>query len=604
MADDITHGKNEPDGLERPVPSPETGTWGSDIAAEMMRALEIPYVALNPGASYRGLHDSLVNKLGNQKPQMLLCLHEEAAVAIAHGWAKVTGKPMMAIVHSNVGLMHATMALFNAWCDRMPLLLFGATGPVDASKRRPWIDWIHTSKDQASLIRNYTKWDDQPASVNAIPESILRARQIAETAPRGPTYVCFDVGLQEQKVEKPPKLPDVRRFMPPEPAAPSRDAVEKIARKLHGAKRPLILMGRVSRDDKAWAERVKLAESLGAVVLTDLKLAAAFPTEHPLHGAPAGSRLTPVAVELLKAADVVLSLEWRDLGGVLLATWKDQTPTQDIIRVAVDQHLHNGWSMDYLNLAPVDQYILAEPEPTVSALNEIIPTLGPRKEPAWAERKRAEPKPLPTVGGPGPITVRHVAAALQAATKGRKTSLTHPPLSWAGSLWPIRDPLDFLGADGGGGVGGGPGQSIGAALALRGTGRLPISVCGDGDFMMGVTAVWTAVRYQIPILFVIVNNHSYYNDELHQEHLAVARGRPPENKWIGQQMLGPELDIPMMARGQGAVGLGQVTSLDDLPRVLAEAIRLVDEGKTVVVDVRVEPGYSEPGTAGATAGAH
>ncbi len=390
--DEIVKGRNEPAGIEVPVPSTGTGRWGSDVAADVIRSLDIPFVALNPGASYRGLHDSLVNHLGNRAPQMLLCLHEEHAIGIAHGWAKVTGRAMMAIVHSNVGLMHATMALFNAWCDRMPLLLYGATGPMDAAKRRPWIDWIHTSKDMGALIRHYTKWDDQPNSVAAMPEAILRGRQIAETAPRGPTYVCFDVGLQEQKVENPPTLPDVSRYKPPAPAAPPPDLIADIAKLLHAAERPLILMGRVSRDESAWGERVKLAESLGAVVLTDLKLGGAFPTEHPLHGAPAGSRLTPPGVEALKNADVVLSLEARDLGGVLQAAHKGAPITSKIIRVAVDQHLHNGWSMDYLQLAPVDHYILAEPEPTVTALKSRTRKIGSSENGGMARAYAAQAK--------------------------------------------------------------------------------------------------------------------------------------------------------------------------------------------------------------------
>ena len=173
--------------LERPIPSGANAPgFGSDVAAETLRALEIPYIALNPGASYRGLHDSIVNFLGNEKPQMLLCLHEEAAVAIAHGYAKVTGRSMAAAVHSNVGLFHATMAMFNAWCDRMPVLLLGATGPVDAPKRRPWIDWIHTARDQGALVRPYVKWDDQPASPEAAREAVLRAFWLSRTAPMGP----------------------------------------------------------------------------------------------------------------------------------------------------------------------------------------------------------------------------------------------------------------------------------------------------------------------------------------------------------------------------------------------------------------------------------
>ena len=201
--------------IDRPKPAGVNAPgFGSDVVADTLRALDIPYIALNPGASYRGLHDSIVNYLGNEQPQMLLCLHEESAVAIAHGYAKVTGKAMAAAVHSNVGLMHATMAIFNAWCDRMPMLILGATGPVDAVKRRPWIDWIHTARDQGAIIRNYTKWDDQPASPVAAREAVLRADWIANTAPCGPTYVNLDAELQEGKLAEPVPPIDAKRFMP------------------------------------------------------------------------------------------------------------------------------------------------------------------------------------------------------------------------------------------------------------------------------------------------------------------------------------------------------------------------------------------------------
>src|SRR6476469_4311862 len=201
--------------FDRPVPAGVNAAgFGSDVVADALRATDIPYIALNPGASYRGLHDSLVNYLGNERPQMLLCLHEESAVAIAHGYAKVTGKAMAAAVHSNVGLMHATMAFFNAWCDRMPVIVLGATGPVDAAKRRPWIDWIHTARDQGALVRNYTKWDDQPASPATIRESILRAGWIANTTPQGPVYINLDAELQEAKITEPLPPIDPARLMP------------------------------------------------------------------------------------------------------------------------------------------------------------------------------------------------------------------------------------------------------------------------------------------------------------------------------------------------------------------------------------------------------
>src|SRR6202035_5731870 len=252
--------------LDRPVKLPAANApgWGSDVVAETLRALDIPYIALNPGASYRGLHDSIVNYLGNETPQMLLCLHEEIAVAIAHGYAKVTNKAMAAAVHSNVGLFHATMAIFNAWCDRMPVVILGATGPVDAVKRRPWLDWIHTAQDQGALVRNFTKWDDQPASVPALAESLLRAHRMATTPPCGPVYICLDAALQESRIGALPPLPSAARFRPPRPIAADPAALQEAADLLQNAARPLILVGRVARGDAEWQRRVKLAETLDA----------------------------------------------------------------------------------------------------------------------------------------------------------------------------------------------------------------------------------------------------------------------------------------------------------------------------------------------------
>src|SRR5438445_9660001 len=228
--------RNSAGGIERPTGVAQSEpAFGSDVVADTLRDLNIPYIALNPGASYRGLHDSLVNYLGNAAPQMLLCLHEESAVAIAHGYAKVTGKAMAAAVHSNVGLMHATMAIFNAWCDRMPVMVLGATGPVDAAKRRPWIDWIHTARDQGALVRPYTKWDDQPASAAAARESLMRASFLAHAVPQGPVYVNLDAEMQESKLEEPLAPLDVARFTPPAASAPTAEAIAQAAAWLKSA---------------------------------------------------------------------------------------------------------------------------------------------------------------------------------------------------------------------------------------------------------------------------------------------------------------------------------------------------------------------------------
>jgi thiamine pyrophosphate-dependent acetolactate synthase large subunit-like protein len=575
-----------------PKPSePDETVWGSDAIADMLRAMDIPYVLLNPGASFRGLHDSLVNHLGNEKPQMVVVLHEEHAVAIAHGYTKVTGKPLIAILHSNVGLMHGSMAIFDAWVDRIPVIVLGATGPVDASKRRPWIDWIHTAQDQAALIRNFIKWDAQPASIPSAQEALLRARQIATTAPQGPVYVCFDAALQESKLSASPALPDSTRYLAPPPARPSDEVVIQAAEWLSNASRPVILMGRVSRDEKGWAERIQLAETLNAEVLTDLRVGAAFPTDHPLHAAPSGAFLTPAAQAVLREADVVLSLDWLDLSGTLKQAWGEATVGSKVIQVSVDHCSHNGWSMDHQGLPPVDLFLLCEPEPAVTLLNHHV---KPRTTPAPANRVVAA-APAAVAGS---MTVATLAATLRRAVGDQKLCLMRLPLSWSGEMWDFRHPLDFLGYDGGGGIGSGPGMSIGSALALKGTDRLPVAVIGDGDYMMGVNALWTAANARIPMLVVVCNNRSFFNDELHQERVARQRKRPVENRWIGQRISNPSPDLAMMARGQGLTGIGPVEDAAELQRVLVDAIAAVKNGETVVIDVVVQAGYSPAMTAG------
>ena len=578
--------------LDRPVPAGvNTAAFGSDVVADALRALDIPYIALNPGASYRGLHDSLVNYLGNSSPQMLLCLHEEAAIAIAQGYAKVTGKAMAAVVHSNVGLMHATMAIFNAWCDRMPMVILGATGPVDAVKRRPWIDWIHTSRDQGGLVRGYTKWDDQPASPVAAREAVLRANWIANTAPCGPTYVNLDAEIQEMKLPDVVAPIDAKRYMPAMESAAPPAVIAKAAALLSNAKAPVILSGRTTRSVEGWKARIALAERLGARVVTDQKVAASFPTDHPLHaGAPGGTVLAPEAQDVIRNADVILSLDWLDLAGVFKNVGN---VTAKVVQVSVDHRLHNGWSMDYQGLPPVDVFVDCTPEAAVPALLEALGKGAPR--PVAAGRKEF---PVPPTSGK--LLVDHLSASLRSAVGDRPTSLTHVSLSWNGASWHFKHPLDYLGSDGGGGVGGGPGISVGAALALKGSGRLPVAVCGDGDFMMGVTAIWTAAHYKIPVLFVVANNRSFFNDELHQERVARMRNRPVENRWIGQRISEPDIDIAGIARAQGAIGFGPVTQASELPDIFAKAIAAVDAGNVVVIDVRVEPGYTAATTAAMT----
>jgi thiamine pyrophosphate-dependent acetolactate synthase large subunit-like protein len=576
------------------VELPEIGNpaieWSSDVMAEMLRRLGLKYLAMNPGASYRGLHDSIVNYLGNRDPQMLLCLNEGAAVAIAHGYGKVTEEPMGCLLHSNVGLMNGLMQIYNAWCARVPIVLVGAGGPIDADQRRPWVDWIHTSADQGAMLRNFTKWDNSPASAPAAVEALLRANQIARTAPKGPTYVCLDAGLQETPAPESVTVPDLARFQPGPSPYPAPSAVEDIAARLTKAKRPLLFIGKMSRQTEDWNRRVRLAEALGARVVTDLRAGACFPTEHPLHGPAPRPNLAPDSQALMRQADVILALECVDLAGALKLVASGGPTAAHIIHCSVDSYSHNGWSMDHQGLAAVDLRVLADPDALVEMLLAAVVGKSQSRKEKWqgvAPADHAIPA-APELGNEA-ITYRHIAYCLQQARGNRKITIVRTGLGWASEHYPFHDPLDYLGWDGGGGLGAGPGMAIGAGLALRGSGRVPMTIVGDGDFLQGATSLWTAAHYRIPCLILVANNSSNFNDEIHQELVAKERHRPTENKWIGMRIDDPAVNLGQLARSQGVDAGGPVRKAGDLTQALETAIRAVEEGRPYLLDVVITP---------------
>jgi thiamine pyrophosphate-dependent acetolactate synthase large subunit-like protein len=398
--------------------------------------------------------------------------------------------------------------------------------------------------------------------------------------------------MQEAKLTEPIAPVDVNRFMPPTASAPAPELVAQAAKLLKAAKHPVILMGRVTRSLEGWNQRVALAETLDAKVITELKLGAAFPTDHPLHAGPPGSTaMGPQALEALKQADVILSLDWVDLAGLCKNAFPDGIPAQKVIVVSNDFRVHRGWSMDYQGLPVCDVMLANTPE---EAVPDLLKAVGGAV---------SAHKPLPAKPAPKPelstdkLVVNDLVRALKIAVGERDVTLAHITLSWDGATWPFRHPLDYVGSEGGGGIGGGPGNAVGTALALMGTGRLAVAVCGDGDFMMSNQAIWTAVHYRIPLLMVVANNRSFFNDELHQERVARIRSRPVENRWIGQRISEPDIDIAALARSQGAQGFGPVTKTSDLVATFAQAIAAVERGEVAVVDVRVEPGYAAVTTA-------
>ncbi len=587
--------------LDRPIKlgNPRMG-WVSDLTAEITRQLDLKYISLVPGASYRGFHDSIVNYLGNENPQMVICLHEEHAVAIADGYASVTNQPMAAGLHTNVGLMHASMAIFNAWENRNPMIIFGANGPIDAYKRRPWIDWIHSGKDHASMIRNFVKWDDEPQSAEATVESLLRANQITRAKPNGPVYVCLDAGLQEAELEKRVRIPDPARYAPAPPPAASRDSLRQVIRAFSKAKAPLILAGRVSRSRAAWDQRVRFAEHMGAAVMTNMHTNAAFPTEHALHITEPCARPSPANKALIKKADLILSLDWLDPAGFLrLCTGDVQTEnpiSATTIQCSLDQYMHNGWVMDYQALPTADINILADPDMFIAQMLEELGVDGRkrrrvRKRPAfarmrhWTRSAEANAKAKPNE----PMRPVDLHLTLADFIKGRKVTCLRLGGGFPGSLARFDDPLSYINSDAAGGVGSGPGQTVGAALGLLGTGRLPLAVLGDGDFLMGNNALWTAARMRIPMMVVVANNRSFFNDEAHQHYLAEIRGRAWENRWIGLRLDDPKPDIAGLARSQGFEVEGPVETAAELAEALKRGAKVVAEGGCYAIDAHMGP---------------
>ena len=580
------------DRIDRPVPGGNAAmAWGSDIAAEMLRRLGIEYIALNPGASFRGFHDSLVNYLGNRDPQLLLCLHEDHALAIAHGYAKATDRAMAVMLHANVGLMHGLLGIFNAWCDRLPVFVMGASGPADACKRRPWIEWIHASKDQGALLRHSVKWDDEPRSPQALVESMLRAAALMRTPPRGPVYVCLDVGLQELALETEVELPRVERFAAHEAPHASAQAVERAADLLVAAERPVILMGRSSRSQESWNQRVRLAELLGARVATDLKSAAVFPTGHGLHLGGLTLRISPDATAAVKRSDVTLALDWIDPAGLFGAV--DGGVSAKIISCTLDPYLHNGWSMDHFGLAPADLSILADPEAFTA---DLLAAVEARLDgvPKWAGGAPEVPPP------PG-----HAIGREQA---GRRADLAGGHRQ--GPARGQRRSSDYACA--------GPDRLGRHGLSVLGSARLPrirrrrrIELgprqhhrCGARvarhrsnrgrdsrrrRLHAGCDGPVVRRQVRIPALFVISNNRSNHTDVAHQALMARQRGRPVENRGIGQRIDEPAIDFAALARSQGVEAAGPVERLADLAGALDEALDAVALGKPHLLDVVVEP---------------
>ncbi|MEX2643508.1 MAG: thiamine pyrophosphate-binding protein [Acetobacterales bacterium] len=579
--------------------------YQSDIIVDMIKRYGFEQIALNPGASYRGLHDSLVNH-GENDPPMMLCTHEKIAVQIAHGYARHSGKPMIAIVHNLVGLLHAPMGIYYAYIDRAPVFIIGATGPLTEPKRRPYIDWIHSANVQGEVIRDYIKWDYQPASVDAVPDSFARAYSVMMSGRQGPVYMCYDAALQEAELDHDVKMPPAGAVTVAAPPAPDPRALEKAADTLARAERPVIVCDYAARPPHGWDHVVAIAETLGARVW-DCNSRLNFPGNHPLN-------LSMAPEKCYGGADVVLTLDLNDfekpthVRDISTRTVKSQVPEDATwIDIGFTDLEISKWAMSYARTYHAEQRMHADPVTATPMLTELLKECI-AKTPGLAEKiaKRTEEAgKVHTALREGwhgqarenwdlrPMTVGRLALEVWEQIKDEDWVLTAGTMhDWARRLWDFDRPWCHAGGELGTGTQ--IGTSLGVALANKGTGRLVIDLQPDGDLMFDAGALWMAAKYEIPMLVVMYNNRAYYNDWNHQIVIAKNRGTDPARAHIGMDLYDPDPDFAGLARSLGWWAEGPIESGDDVAGALERAIEQVKSGKPALIDTVCQRGKADP----------
>ena len=582
-----------------------TEEYGSDLIVKLLAELGIPFVTLNPGASFRGLHDSLVNYDYPGKPELVLCLHEEVAIAVAHGYARVTGKPLVAAVHNVVGLLHGSMAIFNAWCDRVPMMVVGGTGPMATEARRNWIEWVHTAQVQGNLVRDFVKWDDQPFSIPGLTDSLLRGYRTTMTEPCAPVDLCFDAGLQEQALTEVDPLPALTAFEPPRPPGASAQAIEEAVNMLADAEWPVVLVEGLGRHRESLPVLQQLAERLQAPVVS-VGTWFNLPSRHPLN-------FSDRRREVLARADVVLMLDIHDPASVMQqgrALDGGGLIPSDARRIHISlwDLLQHSLVTDWGRLYPVELPITADTQEALPALLEAIErALGQdaaaerrvqKRATALAGIRDAVPQARTAAqheGGNGLLNMDAISSTLaelvqEAGVPWSFVSGHQIGGPWEHGGWDLTEPDNLAGGARGAGVGQSPASAVGASLAYRGTGRLCLNLIGDGDLLYTPTSLWTAANLKLPMLTIVNNNRAYGNDERHQSVVAKHRGRPVENSGIGVSIEDPDVGFVDLASSMGVEGIGPVKERNELQKALSRALAIVTrEDRPVLVEVETRP---------------
>ncbi len=573
---------------------------GGDFMVDVLKSLDIDYLAMNCASSFRGLHEAVINHGGNTKPEIITCPHEEIAVHMAQGYAKIEGKPMAMICHGVVGLQHATMAMYNAWCDRVPVIVMGGN-ILEANKRGPGAEWVHAAIDPGALVRDFVKWDDQPVSLQHFAESAVRAYKVATTPPMAPVMLSLDAELQENPIPDASalRIPKFSRVIPPQG---DDAALAQLAKMLVAAENPVILCDRVARTPAGMPLLVQLAETLQCAVVDNYGRMN-FPSRHPLNHSFRRS--------VLAQADLIVAMEVNELWGSLhsfsdrIVRTSDPTykKTAKIVTLGSrDLYMKSNYQ-DLGRYQEVDLTIAGDAEASLPALIEQVKRqIDEGRRSAFEARGKKlaaaklatieQAKSDATIGwDASPITTARLCAEVYAQIKDEDWSLvgTSIRLAWPHKLWNFDKPYQWNGVAGGAGVGYTLPASLGAALANKRHGRLTVAFGGDGDFMFVPSTLWTAAHHRIPMLYIVHNNRAYHQEYMYLQAMAARHGRGITMTDIGTTIKDPNVDYAAVARGFGVYGEGPITDPKDLAPALKRAIAMVKSGQPALLDVVMDP---------------
>jgi thiamine pyrophosphate-dependent acetolactate synthase large subunit-like protein len=575
---------------------------GADFMVDVLKSLNFDYICANPGSSFRGLQESFINYGGNKAPEWITCCHEESSVAMAHGYFKIEGKPLLIMAHGTVGLQHASMAIYNAYADRVPVFIV-LGNEQEINFRRTDVEWKHAVQDAASMVRDYTKWDDSPVSLGHFAESTVKAYKIAMTPPMEPVVIAANGQLQEEPVpEQDRRTLRVPKLTLASPPAGDPGAVAEAARMLVEAEDPVIVAGRVARTPNGIKLLVELAETIQAPVL-DRRYRMNFPSHHPLCNS--GS---------VSDADVVLGLEVADFW---FSTHR-QTPINrmgmvnspavkqgaKLITISSEDLFSRSNYQDFGRYTEVDLSLAADAEATLPSLIEacrkritparrrVMEERGKRLSEVHQANRNRDFEDAAYGWDASPVSTARLSAELWNHIQHEDWSLVSPTTfvsDWPWRLWNFDKHYHYIGAQGAYGIGYGAPAAVGAALANRKHGRLTVNIQCDGDLNYAPGVLWTAAHHRIPLLTIMHNNRAYHQEMMYLQDMASRAQRRPDQAQIGTAITDPDINYALMAKAYGVYSAGPIDNPNDLGPAIKAAIDVVKRGEPALIDVVTQP---------------